>query len=84
MRNALWNSWQKTKPKNNNGLSALVSFNINKSGTVSEVEIEKSSKDEAYDYAALNAVKNSAPYPPLPTDFGKEILTVTVEFRQEI
>ena len=28
VRNALWNAWQKTKPKNNNGLSALVSFNI--------------------------------------------------------
>ena len=84
VRNALWNAWQKTKPKNNNGLSALISFNIDKNGAVYEVQIERSSKDDAYDYAAMSAVKNSDPYPPLPKDFGKEILTVTVEFRQEV
>ena len=84
VRNALWNAWQKTKPKNNNGLSALVSFNIDRNGAVFEVQIEKSSRDDAYDYAAMSAVKNSDPYPPLPKDFGKEILTVTVEFKQEV
>ena len=84
VRNALWNSWQKTKPKNSRGLSTLVSFNIDKNGAVFEVQIEKSSKDDAYDYAAMSAVKNSDPYPPLPDDYGKEILTVTVEFKQEV
>lgn len=84
VRNALWNSWQKTKPKNNRGLSALVSFNIDKNGAVFEVQIEKSSKDDAYDYAAISAVKNLEDCPPLPEDFGKEILTVTVEFKQEV
>ncbi len=84
VRNALWNAWQKTKPKNDRGLSALVSFNIDKNGAVFEVLIERSSKDDAYDYAALSAVKNSDPYPPLPEDFEKEILTVTVEFKQEV
>ena len=62
----------------------MVSFNIDKNGAVFEVQIERSSKDDAYDYAAMSAVKNSDPYPPLPEDFGKEILTVTVEFKQEI
>ena len=84
VRNALWNSWQKTKPKNANGLSAMVSFNIDKNGVVYEVQIEKSSNDDAYDYAALSAVKNLESCPPLPEDFGKEILTVTVEFKQEV
>ncbi len=84
VRNALWNAWQKTKPKNDNGLTASVSFNIDKNGAVYQVQIEKSSGDDAYDYAAMSAVKNSDPYPPLPKDFGKEILTVTVEFRQEV
>jgi len=84
VRNALWTSWQKTKPKNAQGLSALVSFNIDKHGAVYEVQIERSSKDDAYDYAALSAVKNLDNCPPLPEDFGKEILTVTVEFKQEV
>ena len=84
VRNALWNAWQKTKPKNERGLSAAVSFNIDRNGAVFEVQIERSSKDDAYDYAALSAVRNSDPYPPLPADFEKEILTVTVEFKQEV
>ena len=84
VRNALWNSWQKTKPKNNRGLSALVSFKIDRNGAVFEVQIEKSSKDDAYDYAAMSAIKNLEDCPPLPEDFGKEILTVTVEFKQEV
>ncbi|MBO7605191.1 MAG: TonB family protein, partial [Elusimicrobiaceae bacterium] len=71
VRNALWTSWQKTKPKNDRGLSALVSFNIDRNGAVFQVQIEKSSRDEAYDYAAMSAVKNSDPYPPLPEGFGK-------------
>ena len=84
MRNALWTAWQKAKPKNGQGLSVLVSFNIDRNGAVFETQIEKSSNDEAYDYAAMSAVKNSDPYPPLPEDFKKEILTVTVEFKQEV
>ena len=84
VRNALWNAWQKTKPKNGQGLSTLVSFNVDRNGAVFEVQIERSSNDDAYDYAAMSAVKNSDPYPPLPEDFGKEILTVTVEFKQEV
>ena len=84
VRNALWTAWQKAKPKNGQGLSVLVSFNIDRNGAVFETQIERSSNDEAYDYAAMSAVKNSDPYPPLPEDFTKEILTVTVEFKQEV
>ena len=84
VRNALWTAWQKYKPKNGQGLSSLISFNVDKNGAVFEIQLEHSSGDEAYDYAALNAARDSGPYPPLPDDFKKEILTVTVEFKQEV
>ena len=84
VRNALWTTWQKYKPKSGSGLSSLVSFNVDKNGAVFEVQMEKSSGDDAYDYSALNAARDSGPYPPLPEDFKKEILTVTVEFKQEV
>lgn len=84
VRNALWITWQKYKPKSGKGLSSLVSFNVDKNGAVFEVQLEKSSGDDAYDYSALNAARDSGPYPPLPEDFKKEILTVTVEFKQEV
>ena len=84
VRNALWTSWQKYKPKSGRGLTSAVSFNVDKNGAVFEVQLEKSSGDDAFDYAALNAARDCGPYPPLPEDFKKEILTVTVEFKQEV
>ena len=84
VRNALWTTWQKYKPKSGKGLSSLISFNVDKNGAVFEVQLEKSSGNEAYDYSALNAARDSGPYPALPKDFKKEILTVTVEFKQEV
>lgn len=83
VRNNLWTSWQKLMPKKTIGLSVLVSFNIDKNGAVYGVQIDKSSKNDDFDYKGKVAVLNSAPYPPLPQDYGKEILTVTVEFKNE-
>lgn len=84
VRNALWTAWQKYKPKGGKGLSSLVTFTIDKNGAIYDTQLERTSGNDAYDYAALNAARDSAPYPPLPKDFGREILTVTVEFKQEI
>ncbi len=83
VRNSLWEQWQKRMPKKSAGLSTLVSFNIDKYGAVYSVQIEKSSGNDSYDYAATSAAENSAPYPPLPKDFPKNLLTVTVEFKNE-
>ena len=82
VRNSLWKQWEKRMP-NTSGLSTLVSFNIDRYGAIYGVQIEKSSGNDSYDYAATSAVQNSAPYPPLPKGFGKDILTVTVEFKNE-
>lgn len=83
VRNALWTAWQKYKPKNGKGMTALISFTIDKNGAIYDTQLERTSGDEAYDYAALNAARDSAPYPALPKDFDRDILTVTVEFKQE-
>ena len=83
VRNSLWTSWQKLMPKKTIGLSVLISFNIDKNGAIYGVQIDKSSNNEDFDYKGKLAVLNSASYPPLPQDYGKEILTVTVEFKNE-
>lgn len=82
VRNSLWREWQKRMPKVT-GLATLVSFSVDKYGVVYGIMIEKSSGDDTYDYAATLAASNSSPYPPLPQDFGKDTLTVTVEFKNE-
>jgi protein TonB len=82
-RNALWREWSKLMPEGGAELSALVSFSVNKSGYVYDVKVEKVSGDDSFDYAACAAVEKSAPYPPLPEGFEKDVLTVTVEFKTE-
>lgn len=83
VRNALWKEWSKKMPKKSSGLSTLVSFNLDKNGAIYGVQIEQSSGNDSYDYAATSSVNNSAPYPPLPKEYPKDILTVTVEFKNE-
>jgi protein TonB len=82
VRNALWREWSKRMPKKT-GFSTLVSFSIYRHGAIYSVQVEKASGNDSYDYAATSAANNSAPYPPLPKDFPRDILTVTVEFKNE-
>lgn len=42
---------------------------IEKDGRVSVLYVERSSGIKAFDQAALNAIRSSAPFPPLPPDF---------------
>lgn len=83
VRNNLWTSWQKLMPKKTIGLSVLISFNIDRNGAIYDVQIDKSSKNEDFDYKGKLAVLKSEPYPPLPKDYGKDILVVSVEFKNE-
>jgi len=82
VRNALWEQWTKRKPLRV-VLNALVSFSIKPDGGITGVAVTKSSGSDGYDYAAKSSVEGAAPFPPLPKDFGKPQLTVTVEFRDE-
>ncbi|WP_428897419.1 protein TonB [Parelusimicrobium proximum] len=83
VRNSLWTQWEKRRPGRTD-VKALVSFAIQKDGSIKNAKIAESSKDEAYDYAALSSVTNAAPFPALPKDFDKSELTVSVEYRDII
>ena len=83
VRNSLWTSWQKLMPKKTIGLSVVISFNVDKNGAIYGVQIDKSSNNDDFDYKGKVAVLNSSPYPPLPKDYEKDILTVSVEFKNE-
>lgn len=82
VRNSLWEQWEKRKPRRV-VLNALVSFAIKTDGSIKDVKVSKSSGSDGYDYAAKSSVESAAPFPPLPKDFGKPELTVTVEFKDE-
>ena len=82
VRNSLWIEWEKRRPEGTE-LSALVSFAIARNGKIKNVKIERSSKDETFDYAAKSAVLSADPFTPLPMYYEKDLLTISVEFRQE-
>lgn len=59
---------------------ATIYFRILHDGSISEIRTKESSKDEAFDLAALRAIEISAPFPPLPAGFSEEYLGVYFEF----
>lgn len=70
--------WQ--RPSLGGELVALVSFTIQKNGSVSDIRVVESSGYSSYDLAALRAVQQAAPFPPLPQSYQQQTLGVTVEF----
>jgi TonB family protein len=55
-----------TRPPVANGVRAIVSFRIRRDGSITGVEVRQSSSLDTFDLAALRAVQNAAPFPPLP------------------
>lgn len=82
VRNSLWSQWEKRRPA---GVlrGTLVTFAIARDGKIKDLQVQQSSGDDSFDFAATSAVINSGPFPPLPMMYEKDELTVTVEFKQE-
>lgn len=58
-------------------LAAVVFFRILKNGQISDIELEKSTRNETLDRLALRSVKRAAPFPKLPPRFLQGVLEVT-------
>ena len=82
VRNSLWIEWEKRRPAGNT-LSALVSFAIARDGKIKNLQVERKSGDDTFDFAASSAVINAGPFAPLPMYYEKDELNVSVEFKQE-
>jgi len=64
----------------NRRIYSQVVFTITRDGSLTDVELEESSKNSIFDQAAVRAVKESDPFPPLPEDFQEPNLRVHVRF----
>ena len=82
VRNALWIEWEKRRPAGDT-LATTVSFAIARDGKIKNLQTEKKSGEDTFDFAATSAVINAGPFAPLPMYYEKDELTVTVEFKQE-
>jgi len=74
IRMALWRQWSARMP--GGGGSSVVVFSILPDGNITDLRTEESSGDAGFDLTALGAVKDAAPFPPLPTSFKKPFLTI--------
>lgn len=61
-------------------LATEVSFRIFRSGRISEPEIRNSSGNRTMDLSAIRAIRNSSPFPPLPSGYEDEYLIVRLIF----
>ena len=64
------------------GQQPTVVFEIARDGQVNmtTIAVEKSSGNPLYDRAALRAIQDASPFPPLPDDFKKALLRVHLGF----
>lgn len=61
-------------------ISAIVGFEVERTGKIINIIVEKSSAVFMYDQAALRAIHLSSPMPPLPDEYPGEHLSVHIEF----
>ena len=62
------------------GQQPAVIFEIARDGELKRIVVAKSSGNQYYDQAAIRAVTQAKPFPPLPEDFKKPTLTVSLQF----
>jgi len=66
-----------TRPENQ---TVALLLQVDRDGQILSLEITNSTANELLDQAALSAVKLSAPFPPLPTDFPGQVLEFSLVF----
>ena len=60
----------------------MIVFTIMRSGKTVDFKVESSSGDDGFDYEALSAAQEAAPFPPLPRGFMDPFLKIHVSFRK--
>jgi TonB family protein len=80
VKTKLWREWGRwagsSQPHN-----CVVTFSIERDGSVERVALHQSSGDSFYDQMAVRSVNYAAPFPPLPEGYGSGDLELYVEFK---
>ena len=73
---AIGQAWR--RPRIDKRLDLAIKFRIARNGTVSDVEVVRTSGIPSYDRAGIRALEDASPLPPLPVAYRKQSLGVTV------
>lgn len=66
------------RPSMGSGVRAVISFRIERDGALADLRVSESSGYNSFDLAALRAVQNAAPFPPLPRAYRRDDLGVNL------
>ena len=72
--------WQTQNRPNEPGQKPRIYVEIQRDGSIAAPRIEQSSGSTFYDRAALRAISEASPFPPLPSDWSKPALRVLFNF----
>jgi len=70
-----------TPPQAGTNVRTIVRFRILRRGEIERLEVAESSGANAFDLAALRAVQNASPFPPLPASYRNPFLDVNLIVR---
>jgi len=71
-----------TRTESIRNLAVTVVVEIGRNGTLQGARVERTSGEKAFDAAAVRAVQDAGPFPPLPESHGAQGARLTVEFRE--
>jgi TonB family protein len=69
------------RPPLGNDVKAVISFRIQKDGSLTDLQVAQSSGYNSFDLAALRAVQNASPFAPLPRAYRNDSLGVNLIVR---
>ncbi|MFL6232463.1 MAG: energy transducer TonB [Thermoanaerobaculia bacterium] len=69
------------RPPLGNDVKAIISFRIQRDGSIDALQVTQSSGYNSFDLAALRAVQNASPFAPLPRGYRNDSLGVTLIVR---
>jgi periplasmic protein TonB len=69
------------RPPLGDNVRAIISFRIQRDGSITELTVAQSSGYNSFDLAALRAVQNASPFPPLPRAYRNDSLGVNLIVR---
>ncbi|MDD5657239.1 MAG: energy transducer TonB [Elusimicrobia bacterium] len=79
LRQSLWSQWSARMPGEKG--ECVVVFCLLPGGQAVDLRVEESSGDSAFDLAAMGAVQDAAPFPPLPRGFQEPFLKIHVALK---
>lgn len=78
MQNQIKSNWN--PPKSEKPSKVILNYEIKKDGTLGEIKVSTSSGDAKADEMAIEALKKSAPFEPLPKGFAGDKIDVQFTF----